>query len=359
MEIETIAPGAPKRPPTLPDPPPVGRAIEVAPGVRWIRMPLPFALDHINLWAIEDDDGWALVDTGIRHPDTIAAWESIFEQEFGGRPATRLLVTHQHADHAGLAGWITTRFACPLWMTRAEHGAARSLAARTGEIPTTDEHEFYERAGWQPGEIQALTARRASIARLYAPLPEACQRLHDGQQLKIGGRIWRVIAGGGHTPEHACFHCPELGLLISGDKILASISSNISVEAAEPNADPLGDWFETLAKLRRKVPDDTLVLPSHKLCFRGLYGRIDELVSDQRDALSRLLQALAMPRRVPDLFETLFTRRIDRSDISLFGLATGEAIALLNHLMAQGAVARRSVDGVDLYQEAIDANRIG
>lgn len=357
MGLETIDIETGKPAESLPVAPPIGRAQEVAPGVRWIRMPLPFALDHINLWAIEDGEGWTVVDTGIRHPDTIAAWERIFEGDFGGRPVIRLLVTHQHADHAGLAGWFAERFGCSVSMTRAEYQAAAALAARRDAVATQDERSFYRRAGWAPEELQTLASRRTAIARLYAPLPKQYDRLCDGEELTIGGRSWRVIAGGGHTPEHACFHCPELGLLISGDKVLSGISSNISVEASQPDADPLGEWFDTLGRLRRAVSDDTLALPSHKLCFRNLHRRIDELLGDQQEALARLRHALATPKCVPDLFTSLFARPIDRSDIALFSLATGETIALLNHLRAAGAVERRSADGVDLYREKIDASR--
>lgn len=357
MGLETFETRSGKAAADLPGPPSAGRAQEVAPGVRWIRMPLPFALDHINLWAIEDGGGWTVVDTGIRHAATIAAWERIFDDDFGGRPVTRILVTHQHADHAGLAGWIAERFGCRVSMTRTEYRAAATLAARTDPVATQEERDFYRRAGWRPDELQALASHRTGIARLYAPLPERYDRLHDGEELTIGERSWRVIAGGGHTPEHACFHCPELKLLISGDKVLPGISSNISVGSSQPEADPVGEWFATLGKLRRAVSDETLVLPSHKLCFRGLHARIDELFADQRDVLARLRQALATPKRIPDLFEFLFARPIDRSDIPLFSLATGEAIALLNHLAAAGTIERQTADGVDQYREKFDASR--
>ncbi|MDR7060251.1 MULTISPECIES: MBL fold metallo-hydrolase [unclassified Sphingopyxis] len=334
----------------IPDTPPPGEAVKVAPGLLWIRMPLPFVLDHINVWAIEDGDGWAIVDTGIHHPHLIAVWEALWRGALGHRPITRLLVTHMHPDHAGLAGWFAERFGCWLWMTRTEYLMARSIAGRSNAEPTQAAQDFYRCAGWLPDDIAANLTRRTGMSRLFAPFPDAFERLHDGQALTIGGREWRVIAGGGHTAEHACLHCPELDILISGDKVLPKISSNISVDAMEPEADPLGEWFDTLARLRRLVPDDALVLPSHKHCFRGLHARIDELIADQRDALDRLESVLATPKRVIDLFGTLFNRPIERSDISTFSLATGETIALLNHLRAVGTIERRrESDGPDLY----------
>ncbi|KTE04394.1 MBL fold metallo-hydrolase [Sphingopyxis sp. H038] len=347
MESDNCETAGPARVPETPSP---GRTVAVAPGVLWIRMSLPFVLDHINLWAIEDGDGWTIVDTGIRHPDLIATWERLLAEDLGQRRVTRILVTHMHPDHAGLAGWLTERFGCRLWMTRTEYLTARSIATRTGAEPTQGTEEFGRRAGWTAEEVASNIARRANMAQLYGPFPDSFKRLRDGETLLIGGREWKVIAGGGHTPEHACLHCPSLDLLISGDKVLPKISSNISVDAAEPDDDPLSEWFETLAALRDRVPDSVLVLPSHKGCFRGLHARIDELIADQQDALLRLERVLTTPKRAVDLFETLFSRPIERSNISLLSLATGETIALLNHLLARGAIQRRQDDGVTIYQ---------
>lgn len=332
-----------------PEPPAPGTSVEIAPGVRWLRIGLPFALDHINLWAIADGAGWTIVDTGICHPDAIRAWDRILREDLGGRPVTRVIVTHLHADHAGLAGWLVERFDCPLVMTRTEYLMAQALVAGAGdEIAFRD---FFRRAGWHSAEIDALAARRQAIAGFYSPLPGSIQRIGDGDRLTIGNRDWCVIAGGGHSPEHACLHCPELGLFISGDMVLPAISSNISVDVLEPDADPLGEWFASMDRIGRAVPDDVLVLPSHGLCFFGLHDRIDTLVRGQRSALLRLQDALDRPRRVDELFGVLFSRPIKRSDIPQMSLATGEALALLNHLIGGGAVRRwRGEAGVTLYQ---------
>lgn len=343
----------------LPDTPSAGTSVAIAPGVRWIRMPLPFVLDHVNLWAIDDGEGWAIVDTGIQHPMVIAAWDSLLAGDLEGRPVTRLILTHMHPDHAGLAGWFVERFGCDLWMTRTEYLTARSLAGRTGAEPVLGTHDFYRKAGWKPEEIAANLERRTSMARLYAPFPDSYRRLIDRQELVIGGRRWHVIAGGGHTPEHACLECPELDLLISGDKVLPGISSNISVDAAEPDADPLAEWFDTLSKLRSRVSDRVTVLPSHKRCFTGLHARIDALIAEQRDALTRLEEALASPRRIVDLFEVLFRRPIDHEDLSSFSLATGEAAALLAYLRGTRRIeARVGEAGALFYQTAAKAGRV-
>lgn len=314
-------------------------------------MGLPFVLDHINLWAIEDGAGWTIVDTGVQHPAVITAWERLLAEDLDGRPVTRIIATHMHPDHAGLTGWLAERFRCRLWMTCTEYLTARTIAYRRGDEPVQGIEDFFRKAGWESEEIETYRARRLGIGRLYAGLPDAYRRIRDGDEITIGGRTWHVIAGGGHTAEHACLHCPELDLLISGDKVLPKISSNISVDATEPDADPISEWFDTLGRIRALVPNSVLVLPSHKNCFYDLHARIDELIGEQKAALERLHITLAEPKRVIDLFGLLFNRPIIRSDNSLFALATSETIALLNHLAVSGAItSSMGDDGVEYYR---------
>lgn len=329
--------------------PAVGTSVEIMPGVRWIRMPLPITLDHINLWALEDGDGWTLVDTGIHCPDTIAAWDRIATDDLGGRPVKRLIVTHMHADHAGLAGWLAERFACPLWITDAEYAGAQDMIA--GYRDEDRVSDFYRRAGWEPSETERHFRRRKVLGGYYCTLPETYHRMADGDTFLIGSRPWQVITGGGHSADHACLYCPDLDVLISGDMVLPAISSNISVDPEAPEADPLAEWFATLASIRSRVPDSVMVLPSHGGCFRGLHGRIMALEHEQREVLVRLAAALDAPTRPDALFDILFSRPIGRTDISLMTLATGETLAMLNHLAAQGLVAHTlGPDGASRFQ---------
>jgi glyoxylase-like metal-dependent hydrolase (beta-lactamase superfamily II) len=330
-----------------------GRAIEVAPGVHWIRMPLPFALDHINLWAIDDGAGWALVDTGLRTDETAQVWREQFANAPDERPLTRVFVTHMHPDHVGMAGWLTRKFGVRLWMTRQEYLTCRVMVSDTGREAPADAVEFYRRAGWGDGAIETYRVRFGNFGKHIHTLPDSYRRLHDGEELRIGAHAWRVIVGNGHSPEHACLYCPDLRLLISGDQVLPRISSNVSVYPVEPDADPMADWLASLAKLAREVPDDVLVLPSHNECFRGLHARIESLQRGQERALERLRRALAQPKRAVDAFPALFARAIAESDVALLGMATGESLACLNYLMHRGEVQREvGADGVAWYRLA-------
>ena len=332
-----------------------GHTIDVAPGVAWIRMPLPYALDHINLWAIDDGTGWALVDTGTRTELNVEVWRELFANATETRQLTRVFVTHMHPDHVGMAGWLTRKFGARLWMTRLEYLSCRAMVSDTGREAPPDAIQFYRRAGWQEPALESYRARFGNFGKHIHALPDSFERLSDGQLVQIGEHAWRVIVGNGHSPEHACLYCPALKLLISGDQILPRISSNVSVYPVEPEADPMADWLASLAKLKREVPDDVLVLPSHNECFRGLHARIDWLERGQHRALDRLRRSLMKePKRAVDVFGSLFARSIGQSDVPLLGMATGESIACLNYLMHRGEIVR-TLDGEGVAWYALRA----
>ena len=335
-------------------PPAAGDALEVAPGVRWMRLPLPGALTHINVWAIEDGDGWAIVDTGLSLPDSRTAWDALLAGPLENRRVTRVLVTHLHADHVGLAGWLTRRFDCPLWMTRVEYLTCRANVADLGREAPPEGVRFYRRAGWDVAAIESYRARFGRFARMIDALPGSFQRLEDGARFMIGVHEWRVVIGRGHTPEHACFHCPELRVFIAGDQVLPRISSNVSVHPIEPDADPLGEWLASIDKLRVSVPDDVLVLPAHNEPFYGLHDRLERLERGVLRGLDRLREHTRTPCRAVDTFGVLFTSSVRSEDPMRYTLATGEALAFLNYLVRRGEV-RRETDADDVCRYALAA----
>jgi glyoxylase-like metal-dependent hydrolase (beta-lactamase superfamily II) len=238
-------------------------------------------------------------------------------------------------------------------MTRLEYLNCRVLTADSGREAPEDGVAFYRRAGWSEAALENYRARFGNFGKFIHALPDAYRRISDGDEIAIGAHRWRVIVGTGHSPEHACFYCAELKLLISGDQVLPRISSNVSVHPTEPDADPMQEWLESLEKLKREVPDDVLVLPSHNECFRGLHARLDYLGAAQLRVLERLRKTLQEPKRVVDVFATLFGRAIDEGDAGLLNLATGESLACLNHLLHRAEVHRvQDGSGVDWYQLA-------
>lgn len=323
-----------------PEPPQTGRTLEVAPGVMWMRMPMPSALNHINVWALRDLDpqgrpGWCVVDTGMFTPPTVAAWEQLLDPQgdLQGLPVVRVVVTHMHPDHVGMAGWLTRRFDVPLWMSRLEYLHCRVLVNDTGRPVPAEGRSFYQQAGWNSEHMAAYERRFGDFGRAIDRLPESFCRLHDAQVIQMAGSSYEVVIGRGHSPEHVCLYNRQDGVLISGDQVLPKISSNVSVYPTEPHADPLSDWLASIAHLRSHIAPDVLVLPAHNLPFRGLHQRLNALEAGTHKALGQLLGALDQPRRVIDVFGALFSRPI--TDAHLWSLATGESLAHLNHLLGQ------------------------
>ncbi len=324
--------------------------MEVSDRVYWVRMPLPFSLKWINLWLIDDSDkGWTIVDTGVPTEETKEAWRTIFGSVLGDRPVWRVIVTHMHPDHVGLAGWICRKFPqAELWMTRLEYITCRMLVSDTGREAPEAGVDFYKKAGWTNDQLETYKKRFGGFGKAVSKMPDSYRRIEDGDTLELAGANWTVIIGNGHSPEHACLYSEEKNLLIAGDQILPRISSNVSVFPTEPEANSLQDWISSCEKLKSLIPNDCLVLPAHNEPFIGAQDRLDHLIKGHMIALKRLKQRLGQePRRVIDVFPAIFGRKIGDDVISM---ATGEAVAHLNWLIAEGAATKSTDDaGVDWY----------
>ena len=314
--------------------PTTGETLEVAPGVHWIRMPLPFALDHINLWLIEDGDGIAIVDTGFGLDATREAWDVILARF--ARPVTQIIVTHCHPDHLGLASWLAERTGAPISMTHGEFLAAHALWNQTPGYNVPSMVAQFRCHGLDPDRCAALEGRGNAYRRGVPALPESYHRLLDGDRIHLGGRDWQVIVGHGHSPEHAALHSEEAGVLISGDMLLPRISTNVSVFAATPDDDPLALFLDSISGFKH-LPPATLVLPSHGSPFCNIGPRVDQLVQHHAARCADLLAACLEPRSAGDLLATLFPRELDTHQVMF---AMGEAIAHLNHLAHKREVSK-------------------
>jgi glyoxylase-like metal-dependent hydrolase (beta-lactamase superfamily II) len=322
-----------------------GEAIDVAPGVRWIRMPLPFALDHINLWLARDDDGRATaIDAGYGNDATRALWERHFATTLGGAPLARVVATHYHPDHLGNAAWLAERFGAPVRMTQAEFLTAHAVLDQRATHALADTCALFLAHGLEREHVDALAARGNAYARGVPKAPQVIERMIGGVTLRLGGDDWTVIPGHGHSPEHAALYAARSNVLISGDMLLPRISTNVSVWPADPDGDPLGRFLDSLAAFER-LPGDALVLPSHGLPFRGIAARVAELRAHHAARLAELEDALRAARRpmsAGELVPVMFRRALD---LQQRFFATGEAIAHLNHLWHAGRAQRHAGDG--------------
>lgn len=319
------------------EPPAEGDAVEVATGVWWIRLPLPMALDHVNVYALDDGDAWTIVDTGLGSKRTVTLWEALLAGPLGAKPVGRVIVTHHHPDHVGLAGWFQGRGA-ELLMTRVAWLYARMLVLDVQALPTAEQILFWTLAGMEPALLAKRRQERPfNFADAVAPMPLGFTRMAEGDVITAGGRSWVVRLGSGHAPDHATLWSRDGDLVLGGDQLLPSISANIGVYPTEPGANPLEDWLSSTLRFAPFATDEQLVLPGHKMPYRGLPFRLTQMVANHETALDRLRAHLVAPATAAACFQPLFRREIGGGE---YGLALVEAVAHLNYLLQRGEVSR-------------------
>jgi glyoxylase-like metal-dependent hydrolase (beta-lactamase superfamily II) len=327
-------------------PPAAGEAIEIATDILWIRLPLPMALDHVNVYALADPEGWTLIDTGLSSRKTKAIWQSLIDGPLAGKPIRRLIVTHHHPDHIGLAGWFQS-MGVELLIPRTAWLLARMLVLDEQPLPTPESMLFYQRAGLSAAMLAAKASERPfNFADVVDPLPQGFTRLEDGGEINAGGRRWQIRFGHGHAPDHATLWSLDDNLILGGDQLLPGISANIGVYPTEPEADPLGDWLTSTEAFAPLARPDHLVLPGHKLPFTGLPFRLIQMAENHHSALDRLRAHLATPQTAAACFLPLFKREITGD---AFGMALVEAVAHLNYLLKRGLVSR-SLNGEGAWE---------
>lgn len=322
----------------FPEPPAPGSAVELAEGVLWLRLALPFRPDHLNVYAIDDGDAWTLVDTGLDNPACREAWDALLAGPLAGRPVGRVILTHHHPDHVGLVGHFQA-LGAELWTTRTAWLMARMLTLDRQDRPSAELLDFWRGAGMD-GEILAERAatRPFNFADMVRPLPLGYRRIGEGDEIVAGGRRWRVAIGHGHAPEQATLFGIDHDLVLVGDQVLPTISPNLGVYATEPDADPVGEFLESCARLGTLATARHLALPGHGRPFLDLPDRLAALAASAEAGLDRLRGFLAEPRRAADCFPVLYGRRIGAAE---YGLALAEALGHLNRLTAAGEAGRR------------------
>ena len=327
-----------------------GELIEVGPGIFWVRMPLPISLNHINLWMLEEQDGWTLVDTGMATEDTKALWEEIFSTHLNSKPVKQVIVTHMHFDHLGLAGWLVEKWGATLCMSRTEYLSSRVIINEIKSDPPEATVAFFRAAGVEESILDEFKVRFNNRSDFVSPLPSHYKRLTDNQVLQIGSLQWTVIIVEGHSPEHICLHCKSLNIMIAGDQILPRISPNISVRPDEPRANPLHNFLRSCESLKNRLNKDVLILPSHGDPFYGVHLRLQDMINEHKKGLQDLLEFCSQPRSVAEVFPILFK---SKSNIGNMVIAVGEAVANLNYLVSsKELVVDLGSDGIARYKQA-------
>jgi glyoxylase-like metal-dependent hydrolase (beta-lactamase superfamily II) len=330
-------------------PPEEGETIEVAKGVHWIRLPLPMKLDHVNVYALDDGDGWTIIDTGMNSKRTKTIWQKLLDGPLSGKPVHRVIMTHHHPDHIGLVGWFMQEHRAKLWASRTSYLMGRMLTLDVQALPPQETIDFWRRSGMDETIIkERAEGKPFNFADMVSPIPLGYKRLQESEVISMGGRDWVVRMGNGHAPEHATFWSVNNDIVIAGDQIISSISPNLGVYVTEPEADPVGEWLLSCEGFLPHARLEHLVLSGHKLPFTGLAFRLTQLIENHHSALGRLRIFLNRPRTASECFQPLFKRTIAEGE---YGLALVEAVAHLNHLFGTGEVSRvLNNQGAYVYQ---------
>jgi glyoxylase-like metal-dependent hydrolase (beta-lactamase superfamily II) len=333
----------------FPMPPPPGETIEVAPGILWLRLPLPFRLNHVNVYLIEDGDGYALLDTGIDDEPTRAIWTRLLAGLLGERPLTRIIVTHYHPDHVGAAAWLADRCGLRLEMSETEYLSSLVLNLDPGALEAQPYRRFYERNGLAHDTTDRVVTQGHGYLRMISGIPPTFRRLVAGERIMLGHRTFEVMTGGGHALEQIMLYCAEDRIFLSADQVLARISPNVSVSARDPEGDPLGIYLRSLREILAAVPADVLVLPGHDLPFTGLHQRIDEMHDHHAERCDRIAVACReAPLSTAELIPVLFRPNLDPHQI---GFAFAEAMAHVNFMLRRARLVREvGPDGIDRFR---------
>lgn len=315
-------------------PPPTGEVAEVAPGILWTRIPLPFRLDHVNIYLIEDGDGWAVLDTGIADRQTREVWQALLAGPLAGRRLTRLIVTHFHPDHIGLAGWLCEQHGLPLLTSQTTYLSSINISLSPAALEAKPYRDFYRRHGMDDTTAALVATQGHSYLHMVAQLPPTFERVVAGDTLVIGGRRFEVLSGDGHAPEQLMFYLREENVFLAADQVLEKISPNVSVWAVDPDGDPLGLYLRSLAEIPRRIPSDALVLPGHRLPFYGLHARCRELSEHHEERCGLIATACGQaPKSVAELVPVVFRRPLDPHQLSF---AFSEVHAHVNYMIRRG-----------------------
>ncbi len=321
--------------------PDLNELVEVASGIYWLRCPMPFTLDHINLWLIEEADSWVVIDTGMNLSSAKDMWQQVVKPHLKGKPIQKVICTHMHPDHLGLADWLCQEHDAQLFMSQGEYRAFQAISQKITDENYKCDYQFFERGGVTEEEAKGYDKFIKMFKNYVAPITRPYRQLQANECLLLGEHHWQVFIGRGHSPEHVCLWCPTLNIFISGDQLLPTISSNISVHSELPEADPLTQWIDSNKAMLNLLNQDTRVLPAHGLPFIGAYYRIKQQLDEIELDLSKLLILCQKPSCVTDSFPVLFKSEIGA--VNMF-MAFGEAQAHLNCLLARGLITKLSND---------------
>jgi glyoxylase-like metal-dependent hydrolase (beta-lactamase superfamily II) len=311
--------------------------VDIAGDLRWIRLPVPGPLQHINVWLAPGRRRRVLIDTGLNQPETHAAWEALAASERLGEELEAILVTHHHPDHFGMAANLAARFHVPVRMSEPARAAAQRATA--GALAAGADALAEYRDTWGVDfEVLLTRARAAGVyEKLVSGMPAPTAFITEGERIAELRDPWNASLHFGHAEGHVCLHWLQSNLLISGDQLLPAISSNVSLYPGAGSSDPLADFLDSLERLAG-LPETTVVLPAHGRPFRGARARAAQLRAGHELRLGTLCDFATEPRRTAEVVGALFGARNLEGWNSL--LAYGETLAHMRYLQRRGRLTR-------------------
>ena len=322
--------------------------IEISEGILWFRFPMPIALDHINIYLLEDNDGWVLIDTGMADPVSIETWEIILKKYTAKRPIIRIIGTHFHPDHVGLAGWLLDRIDAEFWMSQIEWLSARQAYLDAEEVSLVNMRKFYDLAGLGTSEKNLYYEIGNDYREMVSPIPSVYKRIEKETIFLIGGRTWQPIFGSGHSPDHVTLYNKKDQIVLGGDMLLPRITPIIAVWWQEPDGNPLDGYLKFLEGIE-VATEETIVLPAHDLPYKGLLTRIKDLIQHHQNRLEITFECCSETVTASCIMKALFRRDLDAFQTRF---AIGETIAHINYLLHKKEISRHlSQDHSYLYQK--------
>jgi len=333
----------------IPVPPAPGTVTDIAPGIRWLRLPLPYRLDHVNIYLIQNEGGWTALDSGLGTDECKQAWQAALAGPLKGQSLKSLIVSHFHPDHVGLAGWLCEQYGIDLTMPRPEYLHSLLLQFAPADYGEDVFRPFYKRHGLSAEATEIVLSRGHEYLKRTTGVPASYHRIKHGDTLAVGERDFQVLTGGGHALEQAMLYRPAEKLFLAADQVIARISPSVSVHPIEPTLDALGIYLSSLKAIKASVKPDVLVLPGHGLPFHGLHDRVDELIDHHAARCGDITNGCKdAPLSVAELVPVLFTRPLDAHQT---GFAFGEVLAHVNHMLGRGELRLETdAGGVDRYR---------
>ncbi len=307
--------------------------VEVSPNIFQVRVPIPFPLRNVQCYLVRETDGWTMVDTGLNYPAALEAWDGAFRAlRMKPRDIRRIVLTHTHPDHFGLAGHFQRLADAPVYALNEEiEIIPREWPPEEIAIPLLS--RFFRHHGAPDQVLGRVAGRSREVIEMTNPLPVLVP-LHEGEDIRIGGQPYRVIWVPGHADGHLVLYRRSDGLMFIGDHVLMKITPNIALWP-QLEFNPLQKYLASLDKISQFKTQ--IALPGHRAIVHDVPARVAEIKQHHQVRLHETLVAAGKGNNGYQVARALFPHLVTADDIRL-GMI--EALSHLEYLTQAGKLER-------------------